>query len=181
MSTCFLTKAVEQIKPVKVYNNFKEDRLQLIKDQQDKIGVYYLVNLINGHSYIGSSINLAGRMRNYLNNTFLKNKKHSNMPIVKALLKYGQDNFAVLIVEYVDVKKLTIRETYYITLLLPYYNVLKQGYSSIGYKHTEATKQMLSELASARVAREMHPPPGAGLINKGGTLKIEDILIKQKL
>lgn len=150
MSTCFLTKAVEQIKPVKVYNNFKEDRLQLIKDQQGKIGVYYLVNLINGHSYIGSSINLAGRMRNYLNNTFLKNKKHSNMPIVKALLKYGQDNFAVLIVEYVDVKKLTIRETYYITLLLPYYNVLKQGYSSIGYKHTEATKQMLSELAKNR-------------------------------
>ena len=34
---------------------------------------------------------------------------------------------------------------------LPYYNVLKQGYSSIGYKHTEATKQMLSELAKNRV------------------------------
>jgi hypothetical protein len=30
------------------------------------------------------------------------------MPIVAALLKYGQDNFAVLIVEYVDVKELTI-------------------------------------------------------------------------
>nr|YP_010218719.1 hypothetical protein LK370_mgp104 [Morchella brunnea]UBU98556.1 hypothetical protein [Morchella brunnea] len=142
--------AVEQLKPVKVYNNFKEDRLQLLKDQQDKIGIYYLVNLINGHSYIGSSINLAGRMRNYLNNTFLKNKKIINMPIVKALLKYGQDNFAVLIVEYVDVKKLTTRETYYITQLLPYYNVLKQGYSSIGYKYTEATKQMLSELAKNR-------------------------------
>ena len=34
---------------------------------------------------------------------------------------------------------------------MPYYNVLKQGYSSIGYKHTEATKQMLSELAKNRV------------------------------
>jgi group I intron endonuclease len=33
---------------------------------------------------------------------------------------------------------------------LPYYNVLKQGYSSVGYKHTEATKQMLSELALNR-------------------------------
>lgn len=57
------------------------------------------------------------------------------MPIVKALLKYGQDNFAVLIVEYVDVKNLTLRETHYITKFLPYYNVLKQGYYSIGYKH----------------------------------------------
>ena len=67
--TCFLTKAVDQIKPVKVYNNFKADRLQLIKDQKDKVGVYCLVNLTNGHLYIGSSTNLASRMRNYLNNS----------------------------------------------------------------------------------------------------------------
>jgi hypothetical protein len=53
------------------------------------------------------------------------------MPITKSLLKYGHGNFAVLIVEYVDVKNLTSRETYYITHLLPHYNVLKQGYSSI--------------------------------------------------
>ena len=62
------------------------------------------------------------------------------MPITAALLKYGQNNFALLILEYVEVKNLTIRETYFITNLLPYYNVLKQGYSSIGYKHTEVTK-----------------------------------------
>lgn len=70
------------------------------------------------------------------------------MPIVEALLKYGQNNFALLVIEYVDVKELTIRETHFITNLLPYYNVLKQGYSSLGYKHTEANKQMLSELAN---------------------------------
>lgn len=34
-----------------------------------------LVNLVNGHDYIGSSANIAGRMRNYLNNAFLKDKK----------------------------------------------------------------------------------------------------------
>ena len=150
-STCFLSKIVEQIKPIKVYNNFKEDRDQLIKDQKEKTGVYCLVNLTNGHIYIGSSINLAVRMRNYLNTTFLKNKRNKNMPIIQALLKYGQDNFAVLIVEYVDVEILAIRETHYITQLLPYYNVLKQGYSSLGYKHTEETKKMLTELAKNRV------------------------------
>ena len=150
-SICFLSTVVEQIKPIKVYNNFKENRLQLIKDQKDKTGVYCLVNLINGKIYIGSSVNLAVRMRNYLNTTFLKNKKNNNMPIVTALLKYGQDNFAVLIVEYINIENLTVRETHYITQLLPYYNVLKQGYSSIGYKHTEATKQMLSELAKNKI------------------------------
>ena len=90
-------------------------------------------------------------MRNYLNTTFLKNKRNKNMQIIQALLKYGQDNFAVLIVEYVDVEILAIRETHYITQLLPYYNVLKQGYSSLGYKHTEETKKMLTELAKNRV------------------------------
>jgi group I intron endonuclease len=153
-STCFLSKVIEQIKPIKIYNKFKENRLQLIKDQKDKTGVYCLVNLINGKIYIGSSVNLAVRMRNYLNTTFLKHKKNNNMPIVKALLKYGQDNFAVLIVEYINVENLTVRETHYITQLLPYYNVLKQGYSSIGYKHTEATKQMLSELAKNKIHSE---------------------------
>jgi hypothetical protein len=49
------------------------------------------------------------------------------MPIVKALLKYGQDNFTVLIVEYTDIKILTVRETYYISNLLLYYYVLNTG------------------------------------------------------
>jgi hypothetical protein len=95
----FLTKAVEEIKPVKIYQNLQEDRQQLLKDEQKKGGVYCLVNLINGHCYIGSSINLASRMRNYLNNAFLNNVKNSNMLIVKALLKYGQNNLAVLIID----------------------------------------------------------------------------------
>ena len=30
------------------------------------------------------------------------------MPIVEALLKYGQNNFALLVIEYGDVKELTI-------------------------------------------------------------------------
>ena len=77
------------------------------------------------------------------------------MPIVKALLKYGQNNFALLIVEYVEVKKLAIRETHFISKLLPYYNVLKQAYSSVGYKHTEDIKQMLSELAKNRVHSDL--------------------------
>jgi len=89
-------------------------------------------------------------MRNYLNNTFLKSKQNNNMPIVTALLKYDQSNFTLLIFEYVEPESLTIRETFYITFLMPYYNVLKQGYSSLGYKHTEDTKDLLSKLAKNR-------------------------------
>ena len=120
------------------------------------------INKINGHSYVGSSINLASRMRNYLNNTFLKSKQNINMPIVKALLKYNQSNFTLLILEYVEPEYLTIRETYYITYVMPYYNVLNQSYSSLGYKHTEQTKKLLSELAKNRV----HCDKTKGLIAK---------------
>jgi len=42
-------------------------------------------------------------MKSYLNNNFLKSKKKNvNMPIVKALLKYDQSNFTLLILEYVE-------------------------------------------------------------------------------
>jgi group I intron endonuclease len=139
---------------VKIYNNLKEDRIQILKDQKDKSGVYCLVNNINGHKYVGSSINLSSRMKNYLNNTYLKNKNNSNMPIVKALLKYDQFNFSVWILEYVEPEFLSIRETFYIIFLMPYYNVLKQGYSSLGYKQTEETKKLLSKLAKNRTHSE---------------------------
>ena len=55
--TGFLSTSVEDIKPIKVYSNFKKDKLNIKKDQKDKTGVYCLVNLVNGNIYIvrGSS------------------------------------------------------------------------------------------------------------------------------
>ena len=155
----------KSLKPIKVYNSLKEDRVNILKEQRDKSGVYCLMNKINGHAYVGSSINLASRMRNYLNNTFLKSKQNVNMPIVKALLKYDQSNFALLILEYVEPESITVRETFYITHVMPYYNVLKQGYSSLGYIHTEETKKLLSELAKNRT----HTDKTKGLIARALT------------
>jgi len=146
-----LDNKIKHLKPVKVYNSLKDDRVQILKNEKDKSAVYCLINKINGHAYVGSSIYLSSRVKNYLNNTFLKSKQNINMPIVSALLKYDQLNFTLLVIEYVEAESLTIRETFYITLLMPYYNVLKQGYSSLGYKHTEETKQLLSKLAKNRI------------------------------
>lgn len=133
------------------YINFKQDKATILIQEKDKSGVYLLINKINGHCYVGSSINLASRMKNYLSSSFLKSRQNTNIPIVKALLKYGQSNFKLLIIEHAEAHCLTMRETYFITRVIPYYNVLKQGYSSLGYKHTEETKKLLSELAKNRV------------------------------
>jgi group I intron endonuclease len=153
------------LKPIKVYDSLKDDRINILKEQKDKPGVYCLINKINGHSYVGSSSYLASRMRNYLNNSFLKSKQNFNMPIVKALLKYGQLQFSLLILEYVELESLTIRETFYITSVIPYYNVLKEGYSSLGYKHTEEAKKLMSELAKNRT----HSEKTKGLIARAVT------------
>jgi hypothetical protein len=83
-----------KLMPIKVYDNLKTDRDRIIRDCAKASGVYYLINNVNGHTYVGSSINLAGRVRNYLNNSYLQDKKNSNMPITKALLKYGHSNFS---------------------------------------------------------------------------------------
>lgn len=155
----------KDLNPLVVYDNFKEDRIHILKEQKNRSGIYCLINKINDHSYVGSSINLASRMKNYLNNTFLKSRQNVNMPIVKALLKYGQSNFTLLILEHVEPKFLIIRETYFITSVMPYYNVLKQGYSSLGYKHTKETKELLSQLAKNRV----HSDITKGLIAKALT------------
>lgn len=142
---------IKNLNPLKEYNNFKQNRVDILKEQKSKSGVYCFINKINGNSYVGSSINLGSRMINYLNNSFLKSKQNVNVPIVKALLKYYQENFILLILEYVEPEYLTVRETYYITYVMPHYNVLKQGYSSLGYKHTKETKELLSKLAKNRV------------------------------
>jgi GIY-YIG catalytic domain len=103
-----LDNNIINLKPVKVYI-LKIDRLQTLKNEKDKSRVYCFINQINGHVYVGSSINLASRIINYLNNTFLKSKQNKNMPIIRALLKYDQSKFTLLILEYVEVESLTIR------------------------------------------------------------------------
>lgn len=153
------------LKAEKVYKNFKEDRVKIVKEEKGRSGVYLLINKVNNHTYVGSSTNLASRMRNYLNKSFLKSKQNINMPITRALLKYDYDNFSILILEYVKPLFLTARETFYITHLMPYYNVLKEGYSSLGYIHTEETKKLLSELAKNRV----HSDKTKGLIARAVT------------
>nr|YP_010119109.1 GIY-YIG endonuclease domain-containing protein [Erysiphe necator]QQY98172.1 GIY-YIG endonuclease domain-containing protein [Erysiphe necator] len=150
---------------VKVYDSLKDDRVNILKEQRDKSGVYCLVNKVNGHAYVGSSINLASRMRNYLNKAFLKSKQNANIPITKALLKYDYSNFSLLILEYVEQLFLTARETFYIRQFIPYYNVLKEGYSYLGYIQTEETKKLLSDLAKNRT----HSDKTKGLITRAVT------------
>lgn len=91
-------------------------------------------------------------MRSYLSNGAMNGEKKKNRPIASAIIKYGQENFSLQILEYT--KDLAVRETFYLMNLTPDYNVRKEGYSYIGRNCTDETRKLLSELAKNRVHSE---------------------------
>lgn len=134
--------------PIKIYFNFYHDRKNIRRNHIGKIsGIYIFVNLINpSKTYIGQSSNILGRINNYLNNRYLNSHQNSNIPFTKALLKHGQRGFCLIIIEYVSVDKLSEREIYWISILNPYYNVLRGGRAgSAGFIHSDKTKALIRE------------------------------------
>lgn len=123
--------------PIISYNDSLSHKKKAISDNEGKTGVYRWTQLDSGKSYVGSSVNLGRRLRNYYSNPFISHTTRKLMVINKALLKYGYSKFKLDILEYCDPKELVKREQYYMDMLSPYYNVLKTAYSSWGYKHTE--------------------------------------------
>jgi group I intron endonuclease len=160
--------------------SLKKDKKDILKDHEVKQGgVYLLFNKLNNHFYVGSTVSIKRRMKNYLNISYLNLQQNNNMPITKALLKYNYDSFSLIIIEYLldsapsrmhcirngdesspitlwwgDDSELKERETYWIKNLKPYYNVLQEGYRSVGYRHSEETKDKLRNLALGRLHLE---------------------------
>ena len=133
-----------------IYSNFGKNRLEIVSDNKSKSGIYILFNNKNESYYVGSSVNIARRMSSYLTHAYLNHPKNKNMIICKSLLKYEHDSFSLIIVEYSDASNLVQREQYWIDTLNPNYNVLKNAYSSLGYKHTPESISLISKSASLK-------------------------------
>lgn len=137
------------IKPVVIYANADEDKVQILADNRKKAGVYRWINNKNGNTYVGSSINISVRMYTYYS---LRSLAKSNRPIDRALLKYGFSNFTLEILEYCSEENLLKREQYYLDLLKPQYNIVEQAGSTLGYKHTpESLEKMRNFVLSDEV------------------------------
>ena len=76
------------------------------------------------------------------------------MIIYKTILKYGYSNFTLEILEYCKPEDTVTREQYYLDLLRPLYNVLKIAGSSLGYKHTDETKDKLKAMPRRSITRK---------------------------
>lgn len=92
-------------------------------------GIYKITNKINGHSYIGQSINIKNRWAAhksyYKTNAPTKNNKYYNCNLYTAMRKYGIENFNFEILEECSKDLLDEREKYWIN----YYDTYENGYN----------------------------------------------------
>ena len=77
------------------------------------IGIYKIENKVNGHVYIGQSINIRERWFEHRGD--LRNNKHINSHLQNAWNKYGENNFVHKIIEMCEVYDLDDREKYWIS------------------------------------------------------------------
>lgn len=139
------------LNPVIIYLDLLLEKSSILNQNKGKSGIYMFVNKVNGKRYVGSSLDLSKRFKNYLNFSYLLYKKES-MNIKKALVSYGFINFELVILEYCEPSVLLEREQYYLDTLKPEYNILSTAGSTAGVKHSEATISKLKAIASNRSA-----------------------------
>lgn len=129
--------------PFKEYLDLR-DKKTIFRENRGKSGIYRFVNILNGRSYVGSSVDLTRRFRDYLSSEWLNKELLKNKSFIyKALLKNGYSNFRLEILEYCDKADCVSREQYYMDTLRPFYNICSKAGSSLGRLTTNATRLKL--------------------------------------
>jgi len=129
--------------PVRIYFNPDKEKESIVNENKGRTGIYRWVHIESGKSYVGSAKNLSIRFKQYFNYNHLTYPKR-NMIIYKALLKYGYAGFRLEILEYCAVEVLIKKEQFYFETFNPEYNMLKVAGSPLGYRHSEASKKLIS-------------------------------------
>lgn len=129
--------------PLLIYANADVQKVEILRDNKNKSGIYLWRNLLTGNRYVGSSMYLRTRFYCYYDIKKLEREVLKGSVICRALLKHVYSNFSLEILEYCDKKNLMEREKYYFYLLNPEYNVLKEPVSRLGYIHTKENKQKI--------------------------------------
>lgn len=122
-------------------------------------GIYRIDNSINGKCYVGSSIDLDRRRKEHTYS--LLNNSHANKHLQSAYNKYGREHFKFTIIELLEIcdaikERLLEREQFWIDNLLPEYNILLIAGSSLGFNHSEETKQSISNTMTGVKKSEEH-------------------------
>ncbi len=105
--------------------------------------IYTIINKVNGKQYIGSAVNFYKRKTVHL--AHLRKGNHKNIHLQRAYTKYGEASFMFCILEKVYKKEdLISREQWWIDTRKPEYNIAKIAGSQLGFRHSQETKDLLS-------------------------------------
>lgn len=121
-----------------ILNISKEDKVKYFKNKFKGGIIYKIENTLNGKFYIGSTANLNKRYYTHLTN--IRRNKRTCVKLIRAVNKYGEENFTFEILEKCDIDSVLLREQYYLDTLNPEYNISKIAGSNLGIKRTNETK-----------------------------------------
>lgn len=117
-------------------------------------GIYIIRNMVNGHCYVGSAVNVYNRLIQHV--TLLNQSKHHSQYLQRAWDKYGRDAFNFKPLLYCESFELLKYEQFFIDKFHPEYNINKMAGSSLGMKASEETKKKQSVLRRGRKLSEEH-------------------------
>ena len=137
------------------FENVNKEKRNIYKELRKKSGVYLFINKVTNDLYIGSSTNLTSRMVSYY--YYTNSQKPSKLVIIRAMKKYGLDNFSLGIIEFCEKDVCLILEQKWIDHYKPKYNVLATAGNSLGYKHSIETINKLKE----KLSKDLHPKYGS--------------------
>jgi group I intron endonuclease len=121
-------------------------------------GIYLITNKINGHMYVGGSVNIRRRLREHKS---CQDLEYS--PVDRAIKKYGKENFTYQIITELpnDWKVIDEHEKYWIKFYNAFedknhYNLTEGGGGRSGFKHSEESKKKMKD-NHADVSGENNP------------------------
>jgi group I intron endonuclease len=113
-------------------------------------GVYEIKNEINGHCYIGSSVNLIRRL--YSHEHGLQNCYHQNKHLQSAYNKYGEKNFTFRILFYCDKENTLLYEQICLDAFHPIYNMSQRATGGSGPVSDEVKQRISKALTGVKKA-----------------------------
>lgn len=109
-----------------------------------KSGVYEIRNIVNGKRYVGSAVNLRGRINTH--KYWLRKRKHSNKHLQNAWNKYGEDKFIFNVLFYCAVESRVQYEQRVIDgwrLVETGYNIRAKAESNLGVRVSEEARDRM--------------------------------------
>ena len=105
-------------------------------------GIYQIINIVNGNTYIGSAVDFNVRWKNHIK--LLRKGNHHSIHLQRAWNIYGESSFKFQILFTCIKEELLSYEQYFINKESPAYNICRNAGSTLGVKLSDNTKLKMS-------------------------------------